>query len=73
MNDDNILKVPEEVNVIHWIEGKLDSGRVREEKREKESRSQQDKMHKDNDELKKTLNQAQEKVFLFNRFCAVSR
>ena len=54
--------MPEEVNVIHWIEGKLDESRTKEERREADSKSQQDKMNKECDVLKKTLNQSQEKV-----------
>ena len=65
MNTYELIKVPDDVNEIHWIEGKLDESRVREEKRERESRTQQEKMNKQSDELKKTLNQAQEKVFVF--------
>jgi hypothetical protein len=58
--------VPEEANVIHWIEGKLDESRVREERRDSESKNQQDKMNKEIDGMKKTLNQAQEKVITFS-------
>lgn len=58
--------MPEGEKVIHWVEGKLDEGRSREEQRERECKAELNTLHKQIDGYKKTLNEAQQEVIKLN-------